>query len=93
MYILIVEDVIAACPGVREVAVIGVTDVGSGEAVQACVVRENELLTRDAVIAYCKARLTGYKIPKYVEFYEELPKTPVGKILRRALREKSTRST
>lgn len=88
-----VEDVISACPLVREVAVIGVSDEGSGEAVKACVVRENELLTKEAVIAYCKARLTGYKIPKYVEFYDELPKTPVGKILRRALRERVVATT
>lgn len=83
-----IEDVIAACPGVREVAVIGVPDNGSGETVKACIVKDDPTLTKEGVIRYCKEHLTGYKLPKHVEFYDELPKTAVGKILRRALREK-----
>lgn len=82
-----IEDVIAACPGVREVAVIGVPDDASGEAVKACIVADDSSLTKEQVIKYCKAHLTGYKLPKHVAFYDELPKTAVGKILRRALRE------
>ncbi len=83
-----VEDVIAAHPGVLEVAVIGVPDEKSGEAVKAFVVKKDPALTEAEVIAWCRERLTGYKVPKHVEFRDELPKTNVGKILRRALREK-----
>lgn len=81
-----VEDVIAGNPGVLEVAVIGVPDVGTGEAVKAFVVRKNAGLTADGLRAYCHEQLTGYKVPKYIEFCESLPKTAVGKVLRRALR-------
>jgi len=81
-----VEDVIARLPGVRECAVIGVPDGAAGEAPKAFVVRSDPALSEESVRAHCRAHLTGYKIPKIVEFRDDLPKTPVGKILRRALR-------
>ncbi len=81
------EDVIAKMPGVREVAVIGVPDENSGEVPKAFIVKDNPNLTEKDVIKYCREHLTGYKIPKQVEFANELPKSNVGKILRRALRE------
>ena len=81
-----IEDVIAAHPGVEEVAVIGVPDGASGEAVKAFIVKRDETLNKDAVRAYCKEHLTAYKVPKTVEFREELPKSNVGKILRKDLR-------
>lgn len=80
-----VEGVIARLEGVRECAVVGVADENSGEAVKAFIVKDNPSLTGEAVIAFCRQHLTGYKIPKQVEFRDELPKTNVGKILRRAL--------
>ena len=82
-----VEDVVASHPGVLEVAAIGVPDEHSGEAVKVFVVRKDKALTTEALIAHCKASLTGYKVPRQIEFREELPKTNVGKILRRALRD------
>jgi len=84
------EGVIAAHPGVLECAVIGVPDEHSGEAVKVFVVRKDPNLTQDALMAYCKEQFTGYKKPKYIEFREELPKTNVGKILRRVLRDEPT---
>jgi long-chain acyl-CoA synthetase len=81
------EGVIAAHPGVLECAVIGVADEHSGEAVKLFVVRRDPNLSADQLMEYCKQQLTGYKKPKYIEFRDELPKTNVGKILRRALRE------
>src|SRR3990167_485452 len=84
-----VEEVIAKIRGVREVAVIGVPDENSGEAVRAYVVKEDENLTPERIIAEARRHLTAYKIPRKIEFCEELPKTNVGKILRRALREKA----
>jgi long-chain acyl-CoA synthetase len=81
------EGVIAAHPGVLECACIGVPDEHSGEAVKVFVVRKDPNLTADALMAYCKEQLTGYKKPKYIEFRDELPKTNVGKILRRMLRD------
>lgn len=81
-----IEDVIARIPGVREVAVIGIFDKNSGEAVKAFIVRENQQLTSADIIKYCHEHLTPYKVPKHIEFCYELPKTNVGKILRRALR-------
>ena len=81
------EEVIAACPGVLECAVVGVPDEHSGEAVKVFVVKKDASLTTEQLMAYCKQELTGYKKPKYIEFRSELPKTNVGKILRRALRE------
>ena len=81
-----IEDALASCPGILEAAVIGVPDDKSGEAVKAFVVRKDHSLTEAAVIAHCKTVLTGYKIPRQVEFRDSLPKSPVGKILRRELR-------
>jgi long-chain acyl-CoA synthetase len=81
------EGVIAMHPGVLECAVIGVPDEHSGEAVKAFIVRKDPNLTTEQVMDYCKQELTGYKKPKYVEFRDELPKTNVGKILRRVLRD------
>ncbi len=82
-----VEDVLAAHPGVLEAAVIGLPDEHSGEAVTAFVVKKDESLTADALRAHCKESLTGYKVPKQIVFRDSLPKTNVGKVLRRALRE------
>jgi long-chain acyl-CoA synthetase len=82
-----IEDVIAAHPDVREVAAIGVPDAVQGERVKVFIVRRTPTLTAEQVIAYCRKNLTGYKVPKLVEFREELPQTNVGKILRRALRD------
>jgi long-chain acyl-CoA synthetase len=84
------EAVIAAHPGVLECAVVGVPDEHSGEAVKAYVVRKDPGLAKDALMAYCKEQLTGYKRPKYIEFRDELPKTNVGKILRRVLRDEES---
>ncbi|MDI9856747.1 AMP-binding protein [Comamonas sp. 17RB] len=81
-----VENVISLCPGVVECAAIGVPDEHSGEAVKVFVVRNDPSLTEEAVIRHCHAHLTGYKCPRFVEFRDELPKTNVGKILRRELR-------
>ncbi|WP_256077824.1 long-chain-fatty-acid--CoA ligase [Massilia sp. YIM B04103] len=86
------EAVIAAHPGVLECACVGVPDEHSGEAVKVFVVRKDPALTADALMAYCKENLTGYKKPKYIEFRDELPKTNVGKILRRVLRDEGTPS-
>ncbi|WP_323139751.1 long-chain fatty acid--CoA ligase [Massilia phyllosphaerae] len=81
------EEVIMAHPGVLECAVVGVPDEHSGEAVKVFVVRKDPALDAEQLMAYCKQEFTGYKKPKYIEFRDELPKTNVGKILRRALRE------
>lgn len=83
-----VEQVIGMHPGVLEIGVVGVDDEESGERVKACIVKKDPALTAEEVIAHCREHLTAYKIPKIVEFYDELPKTNVGKILRRALKEK-----
>jgi long-chain acyl-CoA synthetase len=80
------ENVISLCPGVIECAAIGVSDASQGEAIKVFVVRESSTLTEDELAAYCKQHLTGYKRPKYIEFRDDLPKTNVGKILRRELR-------
>ncbi len=82
-----VEDVLAAHPGIVEAGVIGVPDEHSGETVKAVVVRRDPELAEADVIAHCRERLTGYKVPKIIEFRDELPKTNVGKILRRDLRQ------
>ncbi|TAH48841.1 MAG: long-chain-fatty-acid--CoA ligase, partial [Betaproteobacteria bacterium] len=84
-----VEDVIASHPGVLEVAAVGVPDERSGEAVKVFIVRRDPALTEQEIIAHCRENLTGYKVPHRVEFRTELPKTNVGKILRRALRDSS----
>jgi len=82
-----VEQVVAMHPGVLEVAAIGVPDEHSGEVPKLFVVKKDPSLTEQAILDFCKEQLTGYKRPKYVEFRAELPKTNVGKILRRALRD------
>jgi long-chain acyl-CoA synthetase len=82
-----IEEVVASHPGVLEVGAIGVPDERSGEVVKVVVVKKDPALTEDAVIAHCRENLTGYKIPRVVEFREELPKSNVGKILRRELRD------
>ena len=82
-----IEQVVAAHPGVLECAAIGVPDEHSGEVPKVFVVRKDPQLTEQDVLEHCRKELTGYKRPKYVEFRSELPKTNVGKILRRALRE------
>lgn len=82
-----IEGVVAELDGVCEVAAIGVPDEKSGEAVKLFVVRSDESLTADAIMSYCRRNLTGYKLPREIEFRDELPKTNVGKILRRALRD------
>ncbi|MEY2730168.1 MAG: long-chain-fatty-acid-CoA ligase FadD [Pseudomonadota bacterium] len=81
-----IEDVLSQHPGVLEAAAIGVADEHSGEAVKVVVVKRDPALTEDSVRQWCETNLTGYKRPKVVEFRLELPKTPVGKILRRELR-------
>jgi long-chain acyl-CoA synthetase len=82
-----IEDVIAMHPDVREVAAIGIPDAVQGERVKVFVVSRNPGLSAEQVIAHCRKNLTGYKVPKVVEFRSELPQTNVGKILRRALRD------
>ncbi|MHB8667026.1 MAG: AMP-binding protein [Burkholderiales bacterium] len=81
-----IESVVATHPGVLECAVVGVPDERSGEAVKVVIVKKDPGLTRESVIEHCKRELTGYKIPRQVEFRDSLPKTPIGKILRRELR-------
>jgi long-chain acyl-CoA synthetase len=82
-----IEEVIASHAGVLECAVIGVADAKSGEAVKAFIVKKDPNLTAEEVIKYCGTQLTGYKVPKQIEFRTDLPKTNVGKILRRELRD------
>lgn len=82
-----VEEVLSLIPGVLECAVIGVPDEDSGEAVKAFIVKQDPDLTEEAVLAYCKENLTNYKRPKHIVFRNDLPKTNVGKILRRELRD------
>ena len=83
-----VEEVVAGLAGVLECAVIGIPDERSGEAVKLVVVKKDPALTEAQVLAHCKHNLTGYKLPRVIEFRTELPKTPVGKVLRRELRNK-----
>jgi long-chain acyl-CoA synthetase len=82
-----IEGVVAAHPGVLECACIGVPDSNSGEAVKLFVVRKDPALTSEQLMSYCKEQFTAYKKPKYIEFRDDLPKTNVGKILRRELRD------
>ena len=82
-----VEDVVATMPGVLEVAAVGVPDEKTGEAVKLVLVKKDPALTEDAVRQFCHDNLTGYKRPRIIEFRTELPKTPVGKVLRRELRD------
>ena len=83
-----VEDVVMQLPGVAECAVVGVPDDKTGEAVKLVIVKRDPALTEEQVREFCRANLTGYKQPRVVEFRTDLPKTPVGKILRRELRDK-----
>ena len=82
-----IEDVLARHPKILEAAAIGLDDEKSGEVVKVFVVKKDKSLTKEEVVDFCRSELTGYKIPKAVEFREELPKSNVGKILRRKLRE------
>ncbi|MCM8594526.1 long-chain-fatty-acid--CoA ligase FadD [Accumulibacter sp.] len=88
-----IEDVVAQHPGVLEVAAVGVPHEKSGEAVKIFVVRKDPAVTAEALIAYCREHLTGYKVPGQVEFRNELPKTNVGKILRRELRDEALKKS
>ncbi len=85
-----VEDILSNHPGVLEVAVVGLPDEASGEIVAAYVVRRDESVTAEALRDFCRANLTPYKVPRRIEFREALPKTNVGKVLRRALRDEVT---
>ena len=85
-----VEQVISLCPGVHEVGVVGIKDESGSEHVKACIVKNDPNLTSEQLIAHCREHLTAYKVPKIIQFYDALPKTNVGKTLRRALREEST---
>jgi long-chain acyl-CoA synthetase len=82
-----IEQVITTHPGVVECAAVGVPDEKSGEAVKVFVVRKDPALTVEQLMEFCKENFTGYKKPKYIEFRDELPKSNVGKILRRELRD------
>ena len=82
-----VEQVIGMHPGVLEVGIVGVSDQESGERVKACIVKKDPNLTSEEIIAHCREHLAAYKVPKIIEFFNELPKTNVGKILRRALKD------
>jgi long-chain acyl-CoA synthetase len=82
-----IEAVVTQHPGVLECAAVGVTDERSGEAVKLFVVRKDPALTESELMEYCRQQFTGYKRPKHIAFRPELPRTNVGKILRRALRE------
>ena len=84
-----IEDVVMQHTGVLEVAAVGVPSGNSGEAVKIFVVKKDESLTEEALITFCRRQLTGYKVPKLVEFRQELPKSNVGKILRRELRDEA----
>ena len=81
-----IEEIVASHDKVMEAAAIGIPSEKSGEVVKIFVVKKDPSLTEEELIAYCKENLTGYKIPKEVEFRDDLPKTPIGKILRRLLR-------
>ena len=88
-----IEDVVAACPGVLEVCAVSAADEKSGEVVRVVIVKKDQALTKAQVLDYCKANLTGYKVPKIVEFWDELPKTNVGKVLRRTVRDTPAKNT
>jgi long-chain acyl-CoA synthetase len=81
-----VEDVVAMLPGVLEVCAVAAADDKSGEVVRLVIVRKDPALTREAVLEHCRKHLTGYKLPKIIEFWKELPKTNVGKVLRREVK-------
>ena len=81
-----IEDVVASCPGVMEVCAVAAADEKSGEVVRVVIVKKDPALTKEAVMTYCKANLTGYKLPRIIEFWSDLPKTNVGKVLRREVK-------
>ena len=83
-----VEEVVMSHPGVLEVAAVGNKSDGTGEKIKLFVVKKSPALTQEMVIAHCRENLTAYKVPREVEFLDELPKSPVGKVLRRELRER-----
>jgi len=83
-----VEGVVAMLPGVLECGAVGIPDAKTGEAVKIVIVLKDPTLTAEAVIEHCKAQLTAYKVPRHVEFRDALPKSPIGKVLRRELRER-----
>lgn len=83
-----IEDVVMLHPKVNEVAAIGVPHPVSGEQIKVCVVKKDDSLDVDELRNHCRKHLTGYKVPKFVEFCEDLPKSNVGKILRRVVRER-----
>lgn len=87
-----IEDVLMQHPKVREAAAIGVPSDLSGEAVKICIVKKDDSLSKDELIEHCRRYLTGYKVPKIVEFRDELPKSNVGKILRRELRDEAIKA-
>ncbi len=82
-----IENVVAMHPGVLECGAVGVPDTKTGEAVKVVIVKKDPGVDEQAIVAHCKANLTGYKVPRQVEFRETLPKSPIGKILRRELRD------
>lgn len=84
-----IEEVLMTHPKVLEAAAIGIQDAKSGEAVKVFIVKKDNSLTQKEIISFCRENLTGYKVPKEVEFRTELPKTNVGKILRRMLKEEN----
>ena len=86
-----IEDVVASCPGVLEVCAVAAADEKSGEVVRVVIVKKDTALTKERVMEHCKANLTGYKLPRIVEFWDELPKTNVGKVLRREVKDMPVR--
>ncbi|MDJ0943292.1 MAG: AMP-binding protein [Kiloniellales bacterium] len=84
-----IEEIVSKHPGVLEVGAVGTPDAKTGEAIKVAVVRKDPNLTAEEVIAFCRRSLTGYKVPRRIEFRDELPKTNIGKVLRRALREEA----
>jgi long-chain acyl-CoA synthetase len=82
-----IESVVATHPGVLECGVVGVSDERTGEAVKVVIIKKDPNLTKDAVLSHCRSLLTGYKVPRHVEFRDTLPKSPIGKVLRRELRD------
>ena len=81
------------CPGVMEVCAVAAADEKSGEVVRVVIVKKDPALTKEIVIAHCKVNLTGYKMPRIIEFWSELPKTNVGKILRREVKSTPVKPT
>ena len=87
-----IEDVVAMCPGVLEVCAVSMPDDKSTEAVRLVVVKKDPALTKETILSFCRERLTGYKMPRQIEFWSELPKTNVGKVLRRSVRDTPIKS-